>query len=198
LPLQLRFGHSPQQNRLYSDLYKNASLGRLYTRDPYAAASCQFAVGNRAVAEIALAGADVQIPPAVYTEVVTRGGARPDALIAARLIQTGYIRLADATEIGSPLEDLQHYQLAQGESEALTLTARLGAGTVMVTDDFLALIVAHRLGTSYLLFLDFVIGRAARGELPLVEAQQIVHAVSPRYPVGFVLHSLAMLRRLQP
>jgi predicted nucleic acid-binding protein len=161
-------------------------------------ASCQFAVGTRAVAEIALAGADVQIPPAVYTEVVTRGGARPDALIAARLIQTGYIRMVDATEIGSPLEDLQHYQLGQGESEALTLTARLGAGTVMVTDDFLALIVAHRLGTSCQLFLDFVIGRVACGELPLVEAQQIVHAVSPRYPVGFVLHSLAMLRRLQP
>jgi hypothetical protein len=123
--------------------------------------------------------------------------ARPDALIAARLIQTGYIRLADTTEIGLPLEDVQHYQLGQGESEALTLTVRLGTGTVMVTDDFLALIIAHRLGISCQLFLDFVIGRAARGELPLVEAQQIVHAVSPRYPVGFVLHSLAMLRRLQ-
>lgn len=161
-------------------------------------ASCQFAVGTRAVAEIALAGADVRIPPAVYMEVVTRGGARSDALIAARLPQTGYIRMVDATEIGSPLEDLQHYQLGQGESEALTLTARLGADTVMVTDDFLALIVAHRLGTLCQLCLDFVIGRAACGELPLVEAQQIVHAVSPRYPVGFVLHSLAMLRRLQP
>jgi hypothetical protein len=62
-------------------------------------ASCQFAVGTRAVAEIALTGADVQIPPAVYTEVVTRGGTRPDALIAARLIQTGYIRMVDATGI---------------------------------------------------------------------------------------------------
>ena len=161
-------------------------------------ASCQFSVGNRAVAEIALAGADVRIPPAVYTEVVTRGGTRPDALTAVRLIQTGYIRMVDATVIGSPLEKLQYYQLGQGESAALTLTACLGVGTVMVTDDFLALIIAHRLGTSCQLFLDFVIGRAARGELPLVEAQQVIHAVSSRYPVGFVPHSLAMLRRLQP
>jgi predicted nucleic acid-binding protein len=161
-------------------------------------AICQYAVGSRSVAEIALAGADVQIPPAVYTEVVIRGGARPDALTAARLIQTGYIQLVDTTVIGSLREDLQHYQLGQGESEALTLTAHLGAGTVMVTDDFLALIIAHRLGVSCQLFLDFVIGRAARGELPLIEAQQIVHAVSPRYPVGFVPHSLTMLRRLQP
>jgi len=161
-------------------------------------ASCQFTVGSRSVAETALAGADVQIPLAVYTEVVIRGGARPDALTAARLIQTGYMQLVDTTVIGSPLEDLQHYQLGQGESEALTLTAHLGAGTVMVTDDFLALIIAHRLGVSCQLFLDFVIGRAARGELPLVEAQQIVQAVSPRYPVGFVPHSLTMLRRLQP
>jgi hypothetical protein len=33
---------------------------------------------------------------------------------------------------------LQHYQLGQGESEALTLTARLGAGTVMITGDTMA------------------------------------------------------------
>ncbi len=161
-------------------------------------ASCQFAVGNRAVAEVALAGTAVQIPPAVYTEVVTRGGVRPDALTATRLIQTGYIRMVDASAIGPPLEDLQHYQLGQGESEALRLTMHLGAGTIMVTDDFLALIIAHRLGVSCQLFLDFIIGRAARGELPLSAAQQIVQAVSPRYPVGFVPHSLAMLRRLQP
>ena len=106
--------------------------------------------------------------------------------------------MVDATVIGSLLEDLQYYQLGQGESEALTFTARLGAGTVMVTDDFLALIMAYRLGVSCQLFLDFVIGRAARGELPFIEAQQIVQAVRPRYPVGFVPHSLTMLRRLQP
>jgi hypothetical protein len=46
------------------------------------------------------------------------------------------------------------------------------------------------------LFLDFVVGRVIRGELMLTEAQHIVQAVSPRYPLGFVPHSLAMLRRL--
>jgi hypothetical protein len=46
------------------------------------------------------------------------------------------------------------------------------------------------------LFLDFMVGRAARGELTVTEAQHIVQAVSPRYPSGFVPHSLAMLRRL--
>ena len=93
-------------------------------------------------------------------------------------------------------EDLQHYQLGHGEQEALTLTARLGSSAVMVTDDFLALIVANRMGVSCQLFLDFVVGRATRGELPAMEAQHIVRAVSPRYPSGFVPHSLAMLRRL--
>jgi hypothetical protein len=66
----------------------------------------------------------------------------------------------------------------------------------MVTDDFLALTVANRLELSCQLFLDFVIGRATRRELDVAEAQQIVQAVTPRYPVGFVPHSLAMLRRL--
>jgi hypothetical protein len=89
-------------------------------------ASCQFTVGSHAVAEIALAGANVHIPPAVYAEVVTRGGSRPDARIAAGLITTGYIHVSDPTVVGLALEDLQYYQLGLGEQEALTLTMRLG------------------------------------------------------------------------
>ena len=65
----------------------------------------------------------------------------------------------------------------------------------MVTDDFLALIVANRLNLSCWLFLDFVVRRALHGALNALEAQQIVQAVTPRYPEGFVPHSLAMLRR---
>ena len=148
------------------------------------------------MAEIALAGADVRIPPAVYAEVVTRGGSRPDARIAAGLIDANYIRVADATLEDQALEDLQHYQLGHGEQEALSLTTRLGDSAVMVTDDFLALIIANRMGLACLLFLDFVVGRATRGELTVTEAQSIVQAVSRRYPSGFVPHSLAMLRRL--
>ncbi len=161
-------------------------------------ASCQFAVGGVSVAALALAGAQVQIPPAVYTEVVTRGGARPDAVEAARLVREGQIHLADPTSLGEALDDLQYYQVGQGEKEALTLTARLADGAVLVTDDFLALIVAHRLGLVSQLFLDFVVGQARRSALRVTDAQQIVQAISPRYPRGFVPHSLALLRRLQP
>jgi hypothetical protein len=42
-----------------------------------------------------------------------------------------------------------------------------------------------------------VVGRAERGELTAIETQQIVQTVNPRYPAGFVPHSLSMLRRLQ-
>ncbi len=66
-----------------------------------------------------------QIPPAVYDEVITRGGTRPDALEAARLVHAGQIHLADALIIGEELDELQYYQLGRGEREALTLTARL-------------------------------------------------------------------------
>jgi hypothetical protein len=93
-------------------------------------------------------------------------------------------------------EDLQHYQLGRGETKVLPLTAGLGAGAVMVTDDFLALIVANRPGLSCQLFQDFVVGRAERGEFTMTEAQQVVQAVSSRDPAGFVPRSLAMLRRL--
>lgn len=86
--------------------------------------------------------------------------------------------------------------MGRGEQEALTLTMRLGYSAVMVTDDLLALIIANRMGLSCQLFLDFVVGRATRGELTVTASQAIVQAVSPRYPLGFVPHSLAMLRTL--
>jgi predicted nucleic acid-binding protein len=159
-------------------------------------ASCQSSVGGRSVAEIALAGAEVWVPPAVYAEVITRGLPRPDAQTAARLVSAGIIRVADAASVGEPLEDLRHYQLGKGEEEALTLSVGLGDRAILVTDDFLALIVANRLGVTCQLFLDFVVGRATRGELMIADAQQIVQAISRRYPSGFIPHSLAMLRRL--
>lgn len=78
-------------------------------------ASCQFSVGGVSVAALAIAGAQVWIPPAVYTEIITRGGTRPDALEAARLVQAGQLHLADATRMGEELADLQDYHLGQGE-----------------------------------------------------------------------------------
>jgi predicted nucleic acid-binding protein len=158
-------------------------------------ASCQYSVDGRSVAACVLAGTHVQIPPAVYTEVVTRGGTRPDALEAARLVRDGQLHLADIASVAEDLDDLQYYQIGQGERQAMTLTTRL-VDAVLVTDDFLALIVAHRLGLNVQLFLDFVLGRAQSGALSLRDAQHIVQAVSPRYPRGFVPHSLALLRRL--
>ena len=160
-------------------------------------ASCQFTVSGQSVAAHVLAGAHVQIPPAVYTEVVMRGGMRPDALEAARLVRDHQLHLADATHVGILLDDLQYYELGRGEQEALTLTAHLQEA-ILVTDDFLALIVAQRLGLVAHVFLDFVVGQARSGALSIPDAQQIVQAVSPRYPRGFVPHSLALLRRLQP
>ena len=52
-------------------------------------ASCPFSVGGVSVAALVIAGAQVWIPPAVYNEVISRGGTRPDALEAARLVHQG-------------------------------------------------------------------------------------------------------------
>jgi len=158
-------------------------------------ASCQYSVAGQSVASRVLAEIHAQIPPAVYTEVVTRGGTRHDALEAARLVRDDQLHLADVASVAEELDDLQYYQLGPGEKEAMTLMTRL-PDAVLVTDDFLALIVAHRLGLRAQLFLDFVVGCAQSGTLSLMDAQHIVQAVSPRYPHGFVPHSLALLRRL--
>jgi predicted nucleic acid-binding protein len=160
-------------------------------------ASCQFSIDSMSVAALAIAGARVQIPPAVYDEVITRGGVRPDALEAARLVREGQIFLADTASIGEELEDIHYYRLGRGEREALTLTAHVAPDAVLVTDDFLALVVAHRLGLPVIVFLDFIVGRVQRGELGVAEAQRMVQVVSTRYPQGFVPHSLALLGRLR-
>ena len=159
-------------------------------------AGCQFHVAGESVASKALINVEAQIPPAVYEEVVTRGGNRPDALEAARLVQEGLLRLVEPVTGEDELDGLQYYQLGPGEREAMTLTARLAPRAVLVTDDFLALIVANRLGLASQLFLDFLIGRARRGELSIASVQLLVEAVESRYPRGFIPHSLALLGRL--
>jgi predicted nucleic acid-binding protein len=160
-------------------------------------AGCQFSIDSISVAALAIAGVRVQIPPAVYDEVITRGGVRPDALEAARLVREGQISLVDAASLGEELEDIHHYRLGRGEREALTLTAHMAPDAVLVTDDFLAFVVAHRLGLPVIVFLDFIVGRVQRGELGMAEAGRMIQAVSSRYPQGFVPHSLALLGRLR-
>lgn len=158
---------------------------------------CQFVLAGRSVAARVLLSTQAVIPPAVYTEVVTRGGTRPDALEAARLVRTGQLQVAAATQVTPLLADLQHYALGQGEQEAMTLAASFPEA-IMVTDDFLALIVAQRLGVTAQLFLDFLLRQVRHGALAITEAHQILQVVSPRYPRGFIPHTLAVIRRFEP
>ena len=161
-------------------------------------AGCSFWFNGISVAELVLAGAQVWIPPAVHDEVVVRGGSRRDALEAARLIHQGQIRLATAAEVGVELPDLHHYSLGQGDKESLALTERLEPNALLVTDDFLALVLALRLGLPHQLFLDFIVSQAVNGGVSVLLAKQAVPALNPRYPRGFVPHALAMLDRLTP
>ena len=110
-------------------------------------ASCPFAAGE-SWRRSSCRGPTCRFHQQFPRKWVTRGGTRADALKAAELIAAGHIRVEDTTAVGEVLEDLQHCRLGQGETEALTLTAGLGNNTLMVTDDFLVLIVAKRLGLS--------------------------------------------------
>src|SRR5438034_5433729 len=94
-------------------------------------AGCSFSVGAPSVAELVLGGCQISIPPAVYEEVVTRGGGRPDAREAARLVTSGRIQMADPSVVGAELAELQHYSLGAGDRQALTLAARFGVGATL-------------------------------------------------------------------
>ena len=161
-------------------------------------AGCQFFVGNASVAESVLNGLNAVIPPAVFDEVVVRGGTRPDAREAARIVTAGLVRVADAPAVGNILDELKYYQLGLGEKEALTLVSRSSGSAILVTDDFLALITAGRLGLSATLFLDFIVERVRRGEIQRGHAERFVQALSSRYPQGFVPHTLDKIGRCAP
>jgi hypothetical protein len=161
-------------------------------------AGCSFRLGADSIAELVLVKCQIVVSPAVYDEVVTRGGARPDALEAGRLVTTGRIQVAAPATLGAELADLQYYALGAGDKESLTLTARLQPGVTLITDDFLVLVIAARLGLPHQLFLDFVVDQATRGSLTIAAAKHAVQAVGPRYPQGFVPHSLACLDRIVP
>ena len=147
-------------------------------------AGCSFQVAGSSVAELLLGGTDAWIPPAVYNEVVRSGGTRPDAVEAGRLVRKGQLRLADATDVGSELSDLQHYALGSGDKEAITLASRIPGGSTVVTDDFLVLIVAARLQLPHQLFLDFLVGQAERGIVSVALAKQAVQVLRPTLSKG--------------
>jgi len=74
------------------------------------------------------------IPPAVHREVITEGGIRPPALLAAQAVSDGWIQVA--TE---PLPEAVTLQkdgkLDPGESEAIALLLARGSDGILLMDE---------------------------------------------------------------
>jgi len=78
------------------------------------------------------------------------------------------------------------------------LCGELGGEAKFVTDDYLAFVVAVRLGTTAWMLPDLVTNLAADGDLPLGTARSILEAIRQRYHRGVVEHSLVRLQEVIP
>ena len=90
---------------------------------------------------------EVEIPRAVYQEVVVKGKEkkRTDALIVERAIGEGWIKIVDLDEPSSRIaETILHMErIGAGEAQATALASKRRA--LLITDDK----VVHRLATMY-------------------------------------------------
>lgn len=157
---------------------------------------CQFEVRSQPVIEHLLTFCNIIVPAAVQIEAVIAGKRYLDAGVAGGLIVAGRIQLEDISLPDGNV--LEHYKLGAGEKEAIALCLekmrRREVIDFLVTDDRLAYIVADRLRVQKLLLVDLLVELVERKVMDNLLAEEIVQAIRPRYPVGFIIHTLKILR----
>jgi predicted nucleic acid-binding protein len=135
---------------------------------------------------------EVFIPDAVGVEAGIASEKYPDATVAERMIREGEIKVQ---RVGLPGDDvLDRYKLGKGEKEAIVLGIEKEEAFI-ITDDRLAYVVMNRMKIKKLLFLDLLIELVEKKLMERKVAEQIVAAVKPRYPEGFIYHTLKILER---
>jgi predicted nucleic acid-binding protein len=126
----------------------------------------------------------------VEEEVAVLGAGYPDGVAAGERIAQGAIQVVPVvTRKWTP--HLADYALGEGEKDSIELCGQVA------TDDYLAFVVATRLGLKAWMLPDLVLQLTERGSLAVEAAMAILNVIRPRYRVGVVEHSLARLREVQ-
>lgn len=158
--------------------------------------ACKFEVQGKLVIDHLLAGCRMVIAPSVEEEVAVLGASYPDGVAAGERIAGGAIQ-------GVPLAErrwVQHltaYALGEGERDAMELCGQVGEAEALVPDDYLAFIVATRLGLNAWMLPDLILALVARRRLAAEVAEAILAVIRPRYRVGMIAHSMARLQEVQ-
>jgi len=156
--------------------------------------ACKFSVRGVPVIKLIAGTCKLIISTSVHDEVVSTGDKYPDALVAKELIEDGKIEVR-GVELGDH-DILNRYKLGKGEKESIVLAVEMNENVdFIVTDDRLAYIVMTRMDLNTMLFLDLIVTLVERGMLTRAVANAIVKAVEPRYPEGFIYHTLKILEK---
>ena len=135
------------------------------------------------------------IAPGVEEEVAVLGARYPDGVAAGERIAQGHIQVLPIVSRRWE-RHLADYALGDGERESIEMCGQAEGVEALVTDDYLAFVVASRLGLKAWMLPDLVVELAARGSLTAEIAEAMLMAVSARYRAGVIEHSLARLQEV--
>lgn len=158
--------------------------------------ACKFNTAGKLIIDHLLDRCQITIVASVRDEVVLTGNRYPDASAARQRIDAGSIAvvLPPADLVTRML--IAPYGLGTGEMDCILLAGhRDWHDVTLVVDDHLAYLVSDRLGQRKRFLLDVIIDLVRADLLAAELAVSIVQAIRSRYPVGFVEHTLLMLRR---
>lgn len=156
----------------------------------------KFQVDGRLVLDYVLDAAKIVITTEVQQETVLAGlaGGYPDAVEIKARIDAGRIEVRPAARLAAPFENvLDLYGLHEGDKAVVRMSLQAADVKATVTDDRLLFVVLHRSGCSALFLPDFVEKYVAEGVFDAATGQEILLAIRPRLPKGFVEHSLRRL-----
>lgn len=152
----------------------------------------KFQVGGRLVLDYLLDAATVVISTAVRQETMDAGlaGGYPDAVEIKARVDAGRIEVRNAARLSDPFEEvLDLYGLQEGDKAVVRLSLQDSDVEATVTDDRLLFVVLHRCGHEALFLPDLVEKSAIDGVFDTATGQQLLLALRPRLPAGFVEHS---------
>jgi predicted nucleic acid-binding protein len=157
--------------------------------------ACKFEVFGKLVIDHLLAECRVIIAPSVEEEVAVLGAAYPDGVAAGERIARSEVQVVPVA--GQKWErHLKVYALGKGEQDSIALCGQLQDVEALIMDDYLAFLVAARLGLKVWMLPDLIVQLAERKCLTRDQAVEILQAIRPRYRRGVVEHSLEGLREV--
>lgn len=87
--------------------------------------------------------------------------------------------------------------MGDGERDSIELCGQVEGVEALAVDDYLAFVVATRLGLKAWMLPDLVLELAERGSLTVEATEAILEVIRPRYRVGVIEHSLVRLQEVR-